>query len=170
MARVQDDDADAFEQFYDRYCARAHGVARAICHQPGAAEEAVQEGFISIWCNRASYEPGRGELSAWTLGIVRNRAIDVIRRHAKHDQRREDTEGLERMPAAVDVDGEALAADDARRLRCLLAALPAAQREVITLAFYGQLSHSEIAARLGLPTGTVKGRMRLGLQRLRSFH
>lgn len=169
MARVQHSDADAFEQLYDRYSARAHGVARAICPHPETAEEAVQEAFIAIWRNATSYQPSRGEVSAWMMGIVRNRAIDVARRHTRHDQRRDDAVALEREQAAVDVDADALAADDARRLRRLLATLPPAQREVITLAFYGQLTHSEIAAHLQLPAGTVKGRMRLGLQQLRSF-
>lgn len=170
MLQVQDNDAGAFEQLYDRHCARAYRIATEICRRPGAAEDAVQEAFISMWRSRMSYRPGLGEVAAWAMTVVRNRAIDVSRRDARHDERRGDAEPLERESAAVNISADAIAADDAQRLRERLAALPATQREVITLAFYGELSHSEIAAHLELPAGTVKGRMRLGLEQLRAFH
>ena len=169
MALVQSGDADAFAELYHRYSGSAHGLADAICHHAPAAEDAVQEAFVSIWRNRSRYQPRRGAVGAWVLAIVRNRAIDATRHHAKHSRRREDATPLEYHPAAADVDGETQAADEGRRLRALLVALPAAQREVITLAFYGELSHSEIATHLRLPAGTVKGRMRLGLRQLQTF-
>lgn len=168
MRRVQDDDAEAFGQLYDRHVARARRVAGAICHRSGGAEEAVQEGFIAIWKSRKSYQPSRGDVGAWLTAIVRNRAIDVTRSLSRHERGRGDAEPPD-LEALVDIDADAIAGEDAQRLRALLAGLPDKQREVITLAFYGELSHTEIASYLGLPTGTVKGRMRLGLRQLRDL-
>lgn len=167
MARVLDDDAEAFAELYDRYAAQAYRVASSVCHRPAAAEDAVQEAFISMWKSRLTYRRRPGGFAPWAMTIVRNRAIDVARRDAVHDRRRDgDASGASDRPASTDIAADAAAGDAARQLRSLLAALPAEQREVITLAFYGQLSHDEIAAHLGLPSGTVKGRMRLGLQKL----
>ena len=143
MRRVQRDDADAFAQLYDRYAARALRIATAICRQPDAAEEAVQEAFVAIWKRRGSYQPLPGGFAAWAMTIVHDRAADA--------------EALQRGAGPI---------GDAQRARTLLAGLPETQREVISLAFYGELTHTEIAARLSLPPGTVKGRMRLGLQTL----
>lgn len=169
MCRVQDGDVAAFGELYDRLAPRALGVAGGVLGaRADRASDAVQEGFLSMWSNRAVYRADRGEVHAWVLGIVRNRAIDSLRRHQRHDRRRADGEGIaDALVAPGDVHGDAVAADDGRRLRELLADLPEAQREVIALAYFGQLTHTEIAAQLTLPVGTVKGRMRLGLIKLR---
>lgn len=169
MRRVQDDDVAAFAALYDRLAPRALGVARGVLGTGGdRASDAVQEAFLSLWRNRGRYRADRGEVHSWVFGIVRHRAIDSLRRHRRHDGRRADEDGTERALAAPDdVHADAVAASDGRRLRELLADLPEAQREVIALAYYGQLTHVEIAARLTLPLGTVKGRMRLGLMKLR---
>jgi RNA polymerase sigma-70 factor (ECF subfamily) len=143
MARAQANDTAAFARLYDRHATRAFRVARAICRDIGSAEDAVQEGFLAIWRSRVTYQPGAGSFQAWAMKVVKNRALDSVR------------------------SAEVLARSERDALLVSLRQLPEAQAEVIVLAFYGELSHSEIAAQLDLPAGTIKGRMRLGLEKLR---
>jgi RNA polymerase sigma-70 factor, ECF subfamily len=166
MAKVSAGCAASFVDLHDRYGDRAYRIARAVCHDDGLAQEAVQDGFLSVWNGRGNYRPQQGTVAAWLLTVVRYRAIDAARRNHKHASRRADDDQLEIGPAVDEPFETAVKRDDARRLQASLAMLPDAQAEVITLAYYGQLSHTEIAERLGLPTGTIKGRMRLGLQKL----
>lgn len=166
MSQVKDGSVEAFEELYDRYCDRAYRVAWCACHDKGRSEDAVQEAFLSIWNARASYSPDRGAVAAWLLTAVRYRAIDISRRDRKHSERRAPAQAIDLHATPENIADRTVARDEAHRLRVLLTQLPEAQREVITLAFYGQLSHTEIAAALDLPAGTVKGRMRLGLQKL----
>lgn len=168
MLRVQADDPEAFGALYDRFGSRAYRVAYAIARDSSRAEDVVQEAFLSIWRSRASYQPGRGAVVAWVLGTVRNRAIDSGRRAGRHDNRRSDDERIEEtLQAPGSLEQTTVERDQAARLRGALAELPDAQREVIALAYFGELSTSEIAGELALPMGTIKGRMRLGLQKLR---
>ena len=168
MRRVQADDPRAFGELYDRHAGRAWSVARAICHDAGRAEDAVQEGFLAVWRTQDSYRSERGSVQGWLLAIVRNRAIDAARREAaSHRPPLARHEPFEEEAAGCSTADEVIARSQADALRGRLAELPEAQAQVIALAYYGELSHAEIAARLGLPTGTVKGRMRLGLQKLR---
>ena len=167
MGRIAAGDAHAFDELYDRYRARAFYVAHAVCRDHGRAEDALQEAFVSVWRTADSYRPQLGTVGAWLLSVVRNRAIDLLRKDARHSDHRADASALDRKPAPVDVAADAVANVDAPHVRALLEQIPEAQREVIVLAFYGQLTHTEIAARLEIPPGTVKGRMRLGLIRLR---
>lgn len=171
MLRAQGNDTDAFARLYDRHAERAFRVARAICRDRSRAEDAVQEGFLAIWRSRDGYRPDAGSFQAWSMRIVRNRAIDAARHVATRpptqtsdaydDQPRVD-------PDPVTPQDQALAHSEREELLALLRHLPETQAEVIVLAFYGELSHSEIAAQLDLPAGTVKGRMRLGLEKLRA--
>jgi RNA polymerase sigma-70 factor (ECF subfamily) len=158
---------EAFGELYDRYSGHAYRVARAVCHDDGRAQDAVQDAFLSVWRNRASYQSQRGPVAAWLLTTVRHRAIDLMRVEGEHLARRADEDQIEAHAAPDDVAERVIHRDETDRLKATLAMLPDAQKEVITLAYYGQLSHTEIAAHLGLPSGTVKGRMRLGLQTLR---
>lgn len=167
MAEMNAGDVDAFRGVYDRYCDQAYAVALAICRDDGRAQEAVQEAFLAIWTNRTRYDAQRGTVAAWLLTVVRFRAIDLIRRDQQHAGRRASEAELAMRSSPTDICQTAINRDDAERLQTLLSRLPGSQQQVITLAFYGQLTHAEIAAQLGLPTGTVKGRMRLGLQKLR---
>jgi RNA polymerase sigma-70 factor, ECF subfamily len=167
FARIRAGDGQALEDLYDRYAAEAYGAARAICRDRGRAEDAVQDAFLSVWRGRETYRPQLGPVGAWLMAIVRHRAIDATRRNEKHSARRADQEHLDGRPADDDVPADVIASAEAERLQAVLTRLPEAQQEVITLAFYGQLSHTEIARRLELPPGTVKGRMRLGLHKLR---
>ena len=168
MEDVDTGDLEAFAELYDRYCHRAYQLALSVCRDDGRAQDAVQEAFLSVWRSPTSYQPHRGTVAAWLLTVVRYRAIDLTRGNARHESGRTSGEHLESHIDLQDVTETAIRHDDARSLRAFLALLPDRQQEVIVLAFYGELSHTEIAALLQLPPGTVKGRMRLGLQKLRA--
>ncbi len=170
MGEVDAGSLQAFGQLYDRYCHRAYRVAYSVCRDDGRAQDAVQEAFLAVWKSRASYRRDRGTVAAWLLTVVRNRAIDLARCNARHEVGRAGGGLLDLNggPEAEDLIETAISHDDARNLRASLAELPELQQEVIALAVYGELSYTEIAARLQLPTGTVKGRMRLGLEKLRA--
>lgn len=167
MAEMAAGSIDAFEAIYDRYCDRAYRVARTVCYDGGHAEDAVQDGFLSIWRSRGGYEAEKGTVAAWILTLVRRRAVDVAVANERHLVRSAQDDRPEPR-SGEDVFEIAAAHETAQLLRASLATLPDAQAEVIALAFYGQLSHTEIAAQLGLPAGTVKGRMRLGMKKLRA--
>ena len=170
MRAVQANDPRAFGELYDRYSARAWHVARAVCHDASRAEDAVQEGFLAVWRSHGSYRSELGSVQGWVMTIVRNRAIDVARRESaghRPQLRRPSSPSLDAAGDGSPSD-EVIARSEADALRDRLAQLPVAQAQVIALAYYGQLSHSEIAARLSLPPGTVKGRMRLGMEKLRA--
>lgn len=167
MARVATGDAVAFGELYDRFGPRAHRVARSVCRSGGTAEDAVQDAFLSIWKSRATYQAHRGSVAAWLLTIVRRRSLDMVRRRSALDQPRAADAELDSRTGACDVAEEAVVHDDQAEIRSQLARLPAGQLEVITLSFFGELTHAEIAAHLDLPVGTVKSRMRLGLAKLR---
>ena len=167
MEEIVAGSAGAFEELYDRYSARAFRIARSVCRDYGAAEDAVQEAFVSIFKHRSSYQSQRGTVAAWVLMVALSRAIDVSRVRARHATRRASDDALAALPEPADVMEQAGARIDATPVRIALAALPEEQREAITLAYYGELTHTEIAEHLGIPFGTVKGRIRLGLNKLR---
>ena len=132
------------------------------------AEDVSQEAFLSIWRSRMRYDASRGSVRTWVLGIVHNRTIDALRRGSVHERRREQFEGVEeRHEARERTDVEAARREEARGVRTALDALPADQRRTIELAYFGGFSHSQIAELLDEPIGTIKGRMRLGLNKLR---
>jgi len=166
MAAVKAGSVAAFNVLYERYCDRVYRVARSVCGDDGRAQEAAQEAFVSIWRARASYDDCR-TAAPWVLTVARNRAIDIARRNEPHAVHRAAEDRLADVPAAGVIADRVVADDQARHVISALAELPDAQREVITLAFYGQLTYNEIAAHLNVPLGTVKGRMRLALNRLR---
>jgi RNA polymerase sigma-70 factor (ECF subfamily) len=133
-----------------------------------AAEDATQDAFLSIWRSRVRYRRERGSVRNWILGIVHNRTIDSLRRNMVHDRRRASAEGLEETKAAAELtDVEALRREEARTVRAALETLPEQQVRVIELAYFGGFTHTQIADMLEEPVGTVKGRMRLGLDKLR---
>jgi RNA polymerase sigma-70 factor, ECF subfamily len=170
MALVDRKDAAAFEVFYERHGGAAYSLAHRIVGDPGKAEDVTQEAFLSIWRSRARYEAARGSVRGWSLGIVRNRAIDALRRSAPPARRLDfdDEALLEAQEAPEMTDAEVIRRDTAQHIRGALGELPREQSQVIELAFFGGFSHSEIADVLSLPIGTVKGRMRLGLEKIRA--
>jgi RNA polymerase sigma-70 factor (ECF subfamily) len=165
MIRVQGNDPRAFELLYDRHRNAVFWLAQRILDDRGLAADATQEAFINLWRNRDLYLPGRGRVKWWLLRIVRNRAIDLQRRDRDLVLRGEAT--FELIVAPDSTEDEVLAEAERRELAVLLEALPSEQREVIELAYFAGLSHAEITQRLGLPLGTIKGRIRLALEKLR---
>ena len=162
-------DPTAFEIFYDRHAGAAYSLAYRIVGDRQAAEDVIQEALLSIWRSGARFDRARGSVRAWTLGIVRNRAIDLLRRDAGRAPRPAfDPEQLERRPAEELTDAEALRRETAREVRSALAGLPEDQSKVIQLAYFGGFTHSEIAGMLNEPLGTIKGRMRLGMEKVRA--
>jgi RNA polymerase sigma-70 factor (ECF subfamily) len=169
MLRVQREDLAAFAELYGRHSEHALRVAATICRDWGRAEDAAQDGFLSIWRSRADYRPQSGSFEVWSMGIIRNRAIDSFRVAGSRPplQGPDPDRGDEEVDPAVSPLDRVIADAEHARLFASLRRLPDPQAEAIVLSFYGGLSHTEIAVRLGLPTGTVKGRIRNGLQKLR---
>ncbi len=168
MELVEDGDARAFEVIFDRHASAAFSLAYRMCGRRVVAEEVVQEAFVSLWRSGARYDRARGSVRSWVLGVVHNRAIDVFRRQSVRDSRDvHDDTIADRMAAADRTDTEVERREDTRRIRTALDELPADQRQVIELAYFGGFTHSQISEMLGLPAGTVKGRMRLGLTKMR---
>ena len=160
----------AFELLYDRHGGAAFSLAYRMVGNRVTAEDISQEAFLSIWRSRLRYAPERGSVRTWVLGIVHHRAIDALRRNLVHDRRRASAEGIEESheaPEREQTDVEVARRDEARQVRAAMAELPDEQVRVIELAYFGGFSHSEIAEMLDMPIGTVKGRMRLGLDKLR---
>ncbi len=168
MVRVRDGEPRAFEVVFDRHSAAAFSLAYRMCGRRAMAEDVVQDAFLSLWRSGARYDRRRGSVRNWVLGVVHNRAIDAFRRGVVRDSRNVSDEGLaERLPAAEQTDLEVARRDEAQHVRGALEELPAEQRQVIELAYFGGFTHTQIADMLKLPPGTVKGRMRLGLTKMR---
>lgn len=154
------------ERLYDDHRGIAYGLAFHMLREQGAAEDVVQEAFLSVWRSRGRFDPVKGSLKGWLLAIVRNRAIDRLR----HD-RLTPTEELE--PELTNLEDDA--GDPARLgperlwIRSALSLLPPAQRRAILLAYFGGYTHAEIARRTGQALGTVKGQLRLALSKLSSM-
>jgi len=168
MALVYEGDTRAFEVIFDRHAGVAFSLAYRMCGRRPLAEEIVQEAFMSLWRSTARYDPRRGSVRSWVLRVVHNRAIDAFRRElpsASHDVA--DDRISEVLPARERTEEEVERRTEARLVRTALDELPRDQRQVIELAYFGGFSHAQIAAALGVPAGTVKGRMRLGLSKLR---
>jgi RNA polymerase sigma-70 factor (ECF subfamily) len=168
MQLVQSGDPRAFELLYDRHGGAAFSLAYRMVGKRVTAEDITQEAFLSIWRSRLRYDQARGSVRTWVLGIVHNRAIDALRRYQVHDRRQEVLDGVEeRHEAKERTDVEVARREEARNIRGALDTLPDEQRRTIELAYFGGFSHSQIAELLDEPIGTVKGRMRLGLDKMR---
>jgi RNA polymerase sigma-70 factor (ECF subfamily) len=163
-ALVARSDDEALAELYDRYGRPAYALAVRIVRDPALAQDAVQDAFLTAWRTAASFDPARGTAATWLLTLVHRRAVDVVRRE---DRRR--ASPLEDAPVASGeaTDEAAEVRMERRRVQAALSVLTPAEREALELAYYGGLSQSEIADRLGVPIGTVKSRMFAGLARLR---
>lgn len=170
MYRVHAGEMAAFDVVFDRHIAVAYSLAYRVCGRQAMAEDAVQEAFLSLWRARDRYDPARGSVRAWVLSAVRNRALDALRRErAKAGRDVYDDASADLVPAPERTELEAERREQGHRINEALDSLPSEQRQVIELAYFGGLTHSEIARNLSLPAGTVKGRMRLGLTRMRAL-
>ena len=168
MTLVQAGDPRAFEVLFDRHSGAAFSLAYRMVGNRVTAEDISQEAFLSIWRSRLRYRSDRGSVRTWVLGIVHHRAIDALRRNLVHERRRATAEGLEERQEAPELtDVEVVRRDEARQVRSAIGTLPSEQSRVVELAYFGGFTHSQIAEMLGAPIGTVKGRMRLGLEKLR---
>jgi RNA polymerase sigma-70 factor (ECF subfamily) len=161
-------DARAFDVIFERHSGPAFSLAFRICGSRSRAEDIVQDAFLSVWRSGARYDRARGSVRSWLLSVVHHRAIDVLRREAARGAGKTvDESYADAVPSARFTDIEVEQRDDAERVRRALGQLPQEQRHVIELAYFGGFTHQEISEMLSLPAGTVKGRMRLGLGKLR---
>jgi RNA polymerase sigma-70 factor (ECF subfamily) len=168
MGRVQAGDARAFEVIFDRHGDVAFSLAYRMCGRRAMAEDVVQEAFLSLWRSGARYDRTRGSVRSWVLGVVHNRAIDLFRRESiRTGKDVSDETAIQRLVSDESTEREVQRRDDATQVRAALAELPGEQRQVIELSYFGGFSHTQIAEMLALPPGTVKGRMRLALSKLR---
>jgi RNA polymerase sigma-70 factor, ECF subfamily len=168
MALVAGNDADAYEVVLERHADAAFSLAYRICGRRALAEDIVQDALLAVWRSGGRYDRTRGSVRTWTLGIVHNRAVDALRRSGVHERRRASDEGIEEtLEADQRTDAQAIENSTSLEIRGAIDELPNEQRRVIELAYFGGFTHSEIASMLDAPIGTVKGRMRLGLHKLR---
>ena len=169
LARVATGELDALDGLYERYRTMAYSIALRITAEQTLAEDVVQEAFLGAWRNAARYVPGRGSVKTWLLAIVHHRAIDAIRRRRPTTEFPEpDAPGGVPEPLTLpDVWGSVAEGLDRTAVAAALVAISSVQREAIELAYFGGLTQVEISDRLGVPLGTVKSRMRLGLLALR---
>ena len=168
MALIADADADAYEVVYDRHADAAFALAHRILGSRAAADDACQDAWMAAWRSASRYDPRLGSVRSWLLTVVHHRAIDHVRRMTRlRDRTIADDAAAERVAGDDDTEALAIAANEREQAAGLLYELSGDQRAVVELAFYSGYSHSEIADILELPLGTVKGRMRAGLEKLR---
>ena len=166
MDLVTAGDPHAFALLYRRHVRGAVALATHMCRRPAIAEEVVQEAFLSVWRSRRHYDSCRGSVRAWLLGIVRNRAIDVLRQSVAHELADTDRPPEDLLEASEHTAGEVDRRELSRELLGAISGLPPEQSRVIALSYYGGYTHAQIATMLDTPIGTVKGRMRLGLRKM----
>jgi RNA polymerase sigma-70 factor (ECF subfamily) len=167
MVLVGGGDDDAFAALYDRHCRLAYSVAHKLTGEKHSAEDLVQEVFIKVWRSAQRYRPERGSVRTWILSVVRNQSIDQLRAKATRSRMQEKVEASAPRYEPSEAFAEVWHEARQHRVREALDAVPHFQQQVLELAHFSDLTHKEIAERLGLPPGTVKGRIRLGLEKLR---
>lgn len=169
ILRLQAQDEGALSLLYERYGGLVYSLALRVVQNAGMAEEITQDTFLKLWAQPRTYDPARGRLVAWLMTITRHTAIDRLRKEQRRPQpsELELDDALNRAGSLAVMDDPAW--QDGRLLRSLLAQLPPDQVRVIELAFFGGMSHSEIAESLNIPLGTIKTRVRLGLQKLKAL-
>ena len=159
-------DDDALGVLYDRFGRLAYGLAYRILRDQALAEDAVQEAFLAVWRSADGYKRERAKPSTWILTVVHRRAVDLVRRE---ERRRGEPLEAAPEPTAGPADEDASPRDRRAAVQSALRELPGDQRQALELAYYGGLTQSELAERLGVPLGTIKSRMFAGLGRLREL-
>jgi RNA polymerase sigma-70 factor, ECF subfamily len=162
--------ADALEQLYDRYGTLAYSVALRLLGDSAKAEDVVQDVYLRLWNNAARFDASRGSLRTWVLSSVRNRSIDYLRGRGAHERREKELpESVHAAGGGSDPWHEVAQSLEQDAVRQALRSLPAEQRRVLELAYFGCYTQREIAEMIRVPLSTVKGRMRLGLEKLYSY-
>lgn len=165
LVAVAEGDRDAFSDFYDEMAGTIYGLAKKVVVDPSRAQEIAQDVLLEVWRKAGDFDPGRGTAITWVAVMTRRRAIDVVRSSESSRSREEKmTGGVGDDPDPV--SDVVVSLDERRQVRRAMASLSDLQREALELAFFGGLSHREVAAELGAPLGTVKTRIRDGLQKL----
>lgn len=168
LTLVERGDAEAFEAIYDRHARIAYSLAFRLLGDRQAAEDLVQDAMLAVWRGASGYQPSRGSVRNWMLAILHNRGVDRLRTLGAMSRRQDALEQVElRRPDEPDAATLGIGRALAGSLRQELSTLPAEQYAVLKLAYYGGFTHHEISDMLDVPLGTVKSRMRLGLERLR---
>ncbi len=169
MSLVGNENAGAFAGLYDRHSRAAYSLAYGIMGERQAAEDLVQEAFLKVWLAAGSYRVQRGSVRTWVLSIVRNRGIDHLRSSASRSRIQDIVEATVPTSQPSEAFGETWRNSQREQVREALRGLPPEQLKVLELAYFSGYTHKEIAELLDLPLGTIKGRMRLGLKKLREY-
>ena len=169
MALVDGEDSEAFAGLYDRHVRAAYSLAYRMMGEKQAAEDLTQEAFLEVWRAARSYRPERGSVRTWILSIVHNRGIDQLRSSASRRRTQDKVEAVAVTTQPSEAFAETWRNSQKVQVREALKVLPPEQLKVLELAYFSGYTHSEIAELLDLPLGTVKGRMRLGLKKIRDY-
>jgi RNA polymerase sigma-70 factor, ECF subfamily len=169
MALVEGGDPGAFAGLYDRHGRAAYSLAYRMAGERQAAEDLVQDAFLDVWRAAGSYKAERGSVRTWVLSIVHNRGIDQLRSAASRRRIQDRVEATASIAQPSEAFSEAWRNSQRSQVRKALKDLPAEQLQVLELAYFSGYTHTEIADLLDLPLGTVKGRMRLGLKKIRAY-
>ncbi|SEO96205.1 sigma-70 family RNA polymerase sigma factor [Trujillonella endophytica] len=170
VERLRAGDRSAVDDLYERFSRPAFALARRVLADDGLAEDVLQDAFLAVWRDPGAYDGTRGGFASWFLAMVHHKAVDAVRREESQRRRRaraEDEVLLAVPTATADVEDDAWARILAGQVRDAMQALPDAQREALTLAYYGGYTQREVAALTRAPLGTVKTRMLAGMRRLR---
>jgi len=170
LLRMRAGDRSAIDELHDSYGRPAFALARRILADDVLAEDVLQDVFLSVWRDPGAFDAARGSFSPWLMAMVHHKAVDAVRREESHRRRQTRAEGelaLSTPTSTRDVEDEAWSRVVSEQVRGALGALPAPQREALTLAYYGGYTQREVAALTSTPLGTVKTRMLAGMRRLR---
>ena len=169
VSLVEQGDAEAFAMLYDRHSRPAYSLAYRMMGEKQAAEDLLQDALLKVWRAAGSYRPERGSVRTWILSIVHNRGIDQLRSLASRRRTQERVEASAPRVQPSEAFAQAWRNTQREQVREALGALPAEQLKILELAYFSGYTHVEISELVGVPLGTVKGRMRLGLKKVKNY-
>ena len=169
ISLVETGDADAFATLYDRHSRAAFSLAYRMMGERQAAEDLAQDAFLKAWRGAGSYRAERGSVRTWILSIVHNRGIDQLRSHASRRRTQDKIEATAPRSQPSEAFAETWRNSQRDQIREAMGTLPSEQLKILELAYFSGYTHVEISKLLSLPLGTVKGRMRLGLKKIRDY-
>ena len=169
ISLVEAADAEAFATLYDRHSRAAFSLAYRMMGERQASEDLTQDAFLKVWRGASSYRADRGSVRTWILSIVHNRGIDQIRSQASRRRTQEKIEASAPRSQPSEAFAETLRNSQRDQVKEALNTLPPEQLKILELAYFSGYTHVELSDLLGLPLGTVKGRMRLGLKKIRDY-